>query len=118
MLPLSCSSDIIIPKSWPKNIKSTVLQVISLAHYAITYAGGWAANSINARVRLHAKLNTAIEEIAKLHEELRIKDSRMARIDPQKRPHYPAVERMAILELKAARGWSLSQTAKAKDISP
>ena len=32
----------------------------------------------------------------------------MARIDPQKRPHYPAVERMAILELKAARGWSLT----------
>ncbi len=118
MLPLSCSSDIIIPKSWPKNIKSTVLQVISLAHYAITYAGGWAANSINARVRLHAKLNTAIEEIAKLHEELRIKDSRMARIDPQKRPHYPAVERMAILELRAVRGWSLTQTAKAFLITP
>ncbi len=37
----------------------------------------------------------------------------MARIDPQKRPHYPAVERMAILELKAVRGWSLTQTARA-----
>jgi len=118
MLPLSCSSDIVIPKSWPKNIKSTILQVISLAHYAITYARGWAANSINARVRLQAKLNVALEEIAKLREELRIKDSRMARIDPQKRPHYPAVERMAILELKAARGWSLSQTAKAFLVTP
>ncbi len=95
MLPLPCSSDIIIPKSWPKNIKSRVLHVISLAHYAITYARGWAANSINARVRLQAKLNVALEEIAKLREELRIKDSRMARIDPQKRPHYPAVERMS-----------------------
>ena len=78
-----------------------------------TYARGWAANSMNARVRLQAKLNTALEEIAKLREELRIKDARMARIDPQKRPHYPAVERMAILELKAVRGWSLSQTARA-----
>ena len=102
MLPLSCSSDISVPKSWPKNIKSAVLHVISLAHYAITYARGWAANSINARVRLQAKLNTTLEEIAKLREELRIKDARMARIDPQKRPHYPAVERMVILELKAA----------------
>ncbi len=43
MLPLSCSSDISVPKGWPKHIKSAVLQVISLAHYAITYARGWAA---------------------------------------------------------------------------
>ena len=118
MLPLSCSSDIFIPKAWPKNIKSTVLHVISLAHYAITYARGWAANSINARVRLQAKLDTALEEIAKLREELRIKDSRMARIDCHRRPHYPAVERLAILELKAARGWSLTQTAKAFLVTP
>ena len=80
MLPLSCSLDIVIPRSWPKNIKSRVVHVISLAHYAITYARCWyarywAANSKNARVRLQAKLNTAIEEIAKLCEELRIKDS-------------------------------------------
>ena len=27
-------------------------------------------------------------------------DSRMARIDCHRRPHYPAIERMAILELK------------------
>ena len=118
MLPLSCSSDIIIPKSWPKNIKSTVLQVISLAHYAITYARGWAANSINVRVRLQAKLNTTLEEIAKLREELRIKDARMARIDPQKRPHHPAVERMAILELKSCPRMVLSQTAKAFLVTP
>ena len=104
MLPLSCSSDIIIPKSWPKNIKSTVLHVISLAHYAITYARGWAANSINARARLQARLSNALGEIAKLREELRIKDARMAKIDAQERPHYPPVERMAILELKTARG--------------
>ncbi|MBN2024351.1 MAG: transposase [Pirellulales bacterium] len=36
----------------------------------------------------------------------------MGRIDPRHRPHYPPVERMAILELKAARGWSLEQTAR------
>ena len=42
----------------------------------------------------------------------------MARIDCHKRPHYPAVERMAILELKAARGWSLTQTAKAFLVTP
>lgn len=37
----------------------------------------------------------------------------MARIPSPQRPHYPPTERLAILELKAARGWSLEQTAKA-----
>lgn len=33
----------------------------------------------------------------------------MAQLDPQRRPHYPPTERMAILELRATRGWSLEQ---------
>ena len=53
------------------------------------------------------------QEIALLREEMRIKDARMARIAPHRRPHYPPTERMAILELRAARGWSLQQTADA-----
>jgi len=35
----------------------------------------------------------------------------MARINPHRRPYYPPTERMAILELRAARGWTLEQTA-------
>ncbi len=35
----------------------------------------------------------------------------MARIPAQHRPHYQPTERMAALELRAARGWSLRQTA-------
>ena len=37
----------------------------------------------------------------------------MKRVDPQKRPHYVPTERIAILELRAARGWSAQQTAEA-----
>jgi len=43
------------PSGWASNVKSALLHVISLAHYAITCARGWAANSINARVRLAAR---------------------------------------------------------------
>ncbi len=50
--------------------------------------------------------------MALLREEVRIKDARMARIDPHRRPQYPPTQRMAILELKAARGWSLERTAR------
>ena len=35
--------------------------------------------------------------------EIHIKDARMKRVDPRKRPHYVPTERMAILELRAAR---------------
>jgi putative transposase len=94
------------------------LHVISLAHYAIAAARGWAANSINARVRLAAKNDQLKQEVQLLREELRIKDARLARIDPRRRPFYPPTERMAILELKAARGWSLAQAARAFLVEP
>jgi len=51
------------------------------------------------------------QEFALLQEEIRIKDGRMAQINPQRRPHYSPTERMAILELRAVRGWTLGQTA-------
>ena len=100
-----------LPKNWKRGVRSAVLNVISLAQLSIAYARGWAANSINARVRLKAENDRLREEIALLREEMRIKDSRMTLIVPQRRPHYAPTERMAILELRAARGWSLSQSA-------
>ena len=104
-------SQIHLPKCWQDCVKSAVLHAIALAHYAIAYARAWAADSINARVRLAAENDRIHEECGLLREELRIKDSRMAQIAPQRRPHYGPYERMAILELRAARGWPLKQTA-------
>ena len=107
-----------MPSGWAKNVKSSVLHVISPAHYAIVAARGWAANSINARVRLVADNDRLKQDNQLLREELRIKDARLAKIDPRHRPYYPATERMAILEFKAARGWSLAQTARAFLVEP
>jgi hypothetical protein len=87
------------------------LHVISLAQYSLAQARGCAADSRNARIGLKAKLDRANQEIALLREEMRIKDARMKHLPPHERPHYPPVERMSILELKAARKWSLEQTA-------
>jgi len=36
-------SDMLLPPGWGKNVKSAVLHIISLAHYAIISAHGWAA---------------------------------------------------------------------------
>ena len=48
------------------------------------------------------------QEVSLLREEIGIKDARMGQIAAVRRPHYPPTERMAILELRAARGWSLN----------
>ncbi|MCY2931612.1 MAG: DDE-type integrase/transposase/recombinase [Planctomycetota bacterium] len=79
----------------------------------MTCTRGWAACSINARIRLTAENDRLKQEVQLLREELRIKDVRLAKIDPRRRPYYPPAERMAILALKAARGWSLAQAARA-----
>jgi len=110
--------DIPLPSQWANTVKAAVLHVISLAQYAIVAARGWAANSFNARVRLAAENDRLIQEVDLLREELRIKDARLSKIDPRRRPYYPPAQRMAILELKAARGWSLAQTARAFLVEP
>ena len=112
MLSKSNPPEIPLPKSWGTHVKSATIHVLALAQYALTYSRSWAADSSNQRVRLKAENDRLIQEVALLREEIRIKDVRMAQIDPQRRPHYPSTERMAILELRAARGWSLEQAAK------
>jgi hypothetical protein len=68
-----------LPKGWQDFVNSAVLHAIALAHYAIVYARAWAADSINARVRLAAENDRLYEECALLRGELRIKDTRIAR---------------------------------------
>ena len=104
--------EIPLPKSWDTHVKSAILHVIALAQYALTYSRSWAADSSNQRVRLKAENDRLEQELALREEELRIKDARMNQMAPARRPHYPPTERMAILELRATRGWSLEQAAK------
>ena len=101
-----------VPKHWKESILSAVTHVISLATYILCYTRSWAANSANARVRLSAEKDQLQQQVAILREEIRIKDSRMASIPAARRPHYQLTQRLAILELRAARGWSLAQTAR------
>ena len=107
-----------LPKAWTKHVRAGVLNVISLAHFAIVHARGCAMNSSIPRVRLVAELEEARAEIALFQEELRIKDARLAKIDPRHRPHYPPTERLAILELRAARAWSAAETARRFYVEP
>jgi hypothetical protein len=70
-----------LPRGWPTSVKSATLHVIALAQFAMTYARGWAADSVNTRVRLKAELDQANQDNALLREEMRIKDARMAQLE-------------------------------------
>ena len=107
-----------LPKHWKRSVQTAVLHTISVARLSIASVRGWAANSPNQRVRLQAELDRTREELARAYEQIRIKDARMAQLPPQRRPHYPPTERMAILEHRAACGWSLKQTANTFQVTP
>jgi putative transposase len=112
MVAKSKQPEIPLPKSWDTHVKSGILHIMALAQYALTYSRSWAADSSNQRVRLRAECDRLQQEVSLLREEMRIKDARMAQIDPKRRPHYPSTARLAILELRTSRGWSLEQAAK------
>jgi len=114
----SCLPHLELPKRWPRQVKSAVLHAISLARLSLTAAYGWVASRADARVRLRAQRDQARQEIALLREELHVKDHRMERVAPHRRPHYPPIERLAILELRAARGWTAEQIAKRIHVTP
>ena len=107
-----------LPRGWTHHVRSAVVHVISLAQCAAVYTRSWAVDSMNGRVRLEAENDPLREEVAQLREEGRIKDARMARIPAPRRPHYSPVERLEILQLRAARKWSLQQTADAFLVTP
>ncbi len=102
-----------LPSHWPRYVKSAMVHTISLAHMAITWSRSWATNAPLQRARLAAQLDQARSEVSLLREEIRIKDARWQVLPARNRPHYCAVDRLAILEVRAARSWSVAQTARA-----
>ena len=100
------ASTIPLPSGWNDTLRSAVLHVVSLAQFVAAHARGWAANSPNAWIRLKAENDRLRQELQLLREQIRITNARWEQVPASRRPHYLPVERMAILELKAARHWS------------
>ncbi len=109
---MAVPEDIPLPRAWTKTVRSSILHAISLAFAALTRAWGSAATSPRRTTRLQAELDRAKTEIALLNEELAIKNDQLGRVPPRRRPHYRPTDRMRILQLKAARGWSSHQIAE------
>ena len=98
-----------LPKDWAANVRNAVLNVIGMVRIAMLAGRQFLIQKGDV---LPAKLHRLETEVAMLREELRINGSRMRRIDPHRRPEYTPVERMAILQLRAMRGWSKAETAR------
>jgi hypothetical protein len=49
--------DVPLPTNWPSNVRSAILQVVSLARVAIIYSRRWASDRVSSRVRLQASLD-------------------------------------------------------------
>ncbi len=98
-----------LPRGWTDSIRSAVLNIVVLVRIATPAAREFLIQEGDV---VHAKLFRLEAEVAMLRQELRIYGTRMRRIDPHRRPQYPPAERMAILELRAMRGWSKAQTAR------
>ncbi len=78
-----------LPKEWPSPVKTGILHVISIAQVALTAARA-RAKKRGIVARLRAKVEVQAGEISLLKEELELKDLRMARVKPRRRPHYRA----------------------------
>jgi len=118
MIPTGSQRGTPLPSHWPCRVRSAIVHAVSMANVAFTIVRAHAERHFDARVRLQAELDQRDREISLLHEKLRIKDARMERVPAQRRPHYPPIERLAILEMRAARGWSQAETARRLLVTP
>ncbi len=92
-------------------MKRALLNVLSLVRVVTSVLEGEDALSDDPSVRSRSDFDQLRRENALLKEELRLKDARMERVSPRRRPHYRPAERMSILELKACRGWTAEEVA-------
>ena len=98
-----------LPKDWSASVRDAVLNVIGIVRIAML--AGCEALVQDGDVK-EARIHRLESDLAMIREELRIIGARMQRIDPHRRPQYTMVERMAILELRAMRGWNKAETAR------
>src|SRR2546428_7047663 len=76
-----------LPRGWSLQVRSAVIQVISLARTSLALTQGWASESLNPELRQRAEGDRQQQEIQLLREEIRIKDARMEQIEAHRRPH-------------------------------
>ncbi len=98
-----------LPKHWHSLVRSAVLNVVGIVRIAMLAGRETLLQNGDTK---DTRIHQLESEVAMLCEKLRINDSRMRRIPPHRRPQYTGMERMAILQLRAMRGWNKSETSR------
>ena len=103
-----------LPKGWQAFVRNAVLNVLGIVRIAMLVGR---ESLIKNGGFQEARIHRLESEVAMLREELRINSARMQRVVAHRRPQYTPVERMAILQLRAMRGWSKTETARHFSVS-
>jgi hypothetical protein len=98
-----------LPKDGRSSVRNAVLNVIGIVRIAMLT--GREALIANGSAE-HARIHQLESEVAMLREELPINGARIKRVPPHRRPQYTSIERLAILQLRAMRGWNKTETAR------
>jgi hypothetical protein len=103
-----------LPKGWQAFVRNAVLNVIGIVRIAMLVG----RESLIKNGDVHeARIQRLESKVTILCEELRINGARMQRVVAHRRPQSRPVERMAILQLWAMRGWSKTETARHFSVS-
>jgi transposase InsO family protein len=111
-MPSCACPKIPLPKGWPACATRALLHAMAVARLALLNVVTDFENSALPRARYTAMVTRLREQLAQRDEELRILRCRIEGIPAPNRPHYPPPERLAILTLRAATGWTLAETAR------
>jgi transposase InsO family protein len=98
-----------LPKNWSHSVRHSLLRVFGLVRMSMLAGREYL---IRKGLNSTAHIQRLETEVALLREESRILSSRMKRVPSQRRPQYSPIERMAILELRALRGWNQTETVR------
>lgn len=112
------TSSIPMPKNWSKHVKFALVCASALARAVVTEVRGWALNSPIERMRLRAQCERVSSLAAQRAEELALLHTRFERVPAKHRPHFSPPERLRVLQLKAACGWSAAETARRLLLAP
>ncbi|MCA9645404.1 MAG: transposase [Myxococcales bacterium] len=105
-------TEIRIPPGWTEIAKSGLVNAVALARLTLLQVLSGFENGRAPKARLLSVMERLRARIAQLESELAVKDRRMTQLAPAKRPHYSPPDRLQILLLMAATGWTLAETAR------
>ncbi|GHT46460.1 hypothetical protein FACS189454_07620 [Planctomycetales bacterium] len=106
------AKDKLIIQGWTDYTLLAILHIIALARIVILNAASWSEDKECNGLRLRVENDLLRSEVGLLQREIEIKDARFTQLEPKKRPYYLLCERLEILMIRAACGWTNEQTAK------